>query len=386
MPQEKNIVVTTLPRLPAYLSAEIKSLGYSGLTTGKTEVSLKGSFNDCMKLNLNLRTASRVLFEISNFNCENADDLYHQAGNIPWENYLFRDDYFSIDSFVLNDTIRDNRYANLKLKDAIADRFYGKYGRRPDSGNEKDKAVFYLHWVNDQASIYVDTSGETIAKHGYRIHPFMAPLMESLSSAILQASGWSPKIRLINPMCGSGTLAIEAALLAINHPPGLFRKNFGFQHCKLFDRPKWNQLRVQAKAQVLKNAEVEIFASDHDTLAIEAARENAILARVNHLIKFEVKDFKEIVVPPGEGVIIMNPEYGERLGEVEYLENVYSDIGTFFKNKCSGYNAYVFTGNLELAKKIGLKPSSRQEFMNGKIDCRLLKYEMYKGSKRDDFS
>ena len=134
----------------------------------------------------------------------------------------------------------------------------------------------------------------------------------------------------------------------------------------------------------MKNTEVEIFASDLNPLAIEAARENATLARVSHLINFEVKDFKEIIVPSGEGVIIMNPEYGERLGEVENLEKVYSDIGAFLKGKCSGYNAYVFTGNLELAKKIGLKPSSRQEFMNGKIDCRLLKYEMYEGSKRDD--
>jgi putative N6-adenine-specific DNA methylase len=232
------------------------------------------------------------------------------------------------------------------------------------------------------ATIYLDTSGDTIAKHGYRKIPFKAPLQESLAAAIILASKWDRKQNFLNPMCGSGTLAIEAAMLAVNKAPGLLRSNFGFIHIKGFNNDQWEEMRRDARLKTLRKTGGKIIATDISQPAIDAALKNAMTAGVNHLIEFKKCDFRETDVPGNGGVVIINPEYGERLGEESELEFVYKEIGDFFKKKCKGYTGYVFTGNLNLAKKIGLKSKRRIEFYNGNIDCRLLEYELYEGTRK----
>jgi putative N6-adenine-specific DNA methylase len=377
-----KIQITCPLRMSPYLAEEVRALGYEIKKESRMSIETEGTLSDCMKLNLWLRTGHRVLYELKNFSAAGPDDLYREILKIEWENYLDPDGYFSVISSVENEEILDTRFASLKCKDAIADRMTKKTGRRPDSGPERNKAVIYLYWKEGMATIYLDTSGDTIAKHGYRKIPFKAPLQESLAAAIILASKWDRKQNFLNPMCGSGTLAIEAAMLAVNKAPGLLRSNFGFIHIKGFNNDQWEEMRRDARLKTLRKTGGKIIATDISQPAIDAALKNAMTAGVNHLIEFKKCDFRETDVPGNGGVVIINPEYGERLGEESELEFVYKEIGDFFKKKCKGYTGYVFTGNLNLAKKIGLKSKRRIEFYNGNIDCRLLEYELYEGTRK----
>ncbi|MDQ3393561.1 MAG: class I SAM-dependent RNA methyltransferase, partial [Bacteroidota bacterium] len=293
------------------------------------------------------------------------------------------DGYISIGSYVLNEHINHSGFANLRTKDAIVDRMQSKFGRRPQSGPDNSGTVLFLHWKGENCSIYIDTSGDTIAKHGYRKLPFKAPMQESLAAATILASRWDKKSNFVNPMCGSGTLAIEAAMIATNRAPGLLRENFGFMHIIGYNANAWRKIKSEAK-KVNEPIDFKIIASDISPLAIDAARKNAIYAGVDHLIEFETCDFQETTVPDGGGVVMFNPEYGERLGEEEALLETYRLIGDFFKKKCSGYFGYIFTGNFNLAKKIGLKTKRKIEFYNSKIECRLLEFELYSGTRRQE--
>lgn len=388
-PSSTHKIVITCAKFTSHLLAEeVKALNLPVLSANLLDVTTEGTMTDAMRLNLNLRTAHRVLFLLKSFKANNGDELYKHVRDIRWENYLNVHSYFSVSSFVRNDTIRDHRFANLKVKDAIVDRMQSLYDKRPDSGPSQDKAVFFLHWRQDAASLYIDTSGQSIAKHGYRSVTVEAPMQESLAAAIIQSTRWHPSQPFINPMCGSGTLAIEAALLKAGKAPGLIRNNYGFMHLKGFRSLLWEQMRADARKRSL-DAEAQyvsslktIVATDRDSKAIQAAQENAQAAGVAHLIRFEVCDFEETpLLDPlsekGAPVVVLNPPYGERLGEVRTLEPVYQGIGDFFKQRCAGYWGYIFTGNLDLAKKVRLRTKRRVEFLNARIDSRLLEYELY---------
>jgi len=223
-----RIIITCSNRLSPWLQLEVAALGFKPERVFKTGVELKGTLKDCIKLNLNLRCASQVLFSLQEFKADNADDLYKTLLDFPWENVLTVEGYFSISSNVSNDTINNSLFANVKVKDAIVDRFRNKTGERPNSGPELDKTVIHLYWKESLAEIFIDTSGETLSKHGYRKIPGKAPMLESLAAATLLASRWDRKSVFINPMCGSGTVAIEAALLATNRKPGLLGFNYAF--------------------------------------------------------------------------------------------------------------------------------------------------------------
>lgn len=383
MKQKNKIVISCAPSTAPYLAEEVKALNYPVLQQNVTDVVTEGSMEDCMRLNLYLRTAHRVLWVIAETYARTADHLYQKAKKIAWEDYLSADGRFSIDSFVRNESILDYRFASLKLKDAIADRFLEKFGRRPDSGKEKDQAVLFMHWVDEKVSLALDTSGETIAKHNYRLLPWKAPMLESIAAAAIFASRWDRQSPFVNPMCGSGTLAIEATQIALNHPPGLLRDNFGFMHLNGYKAGTWKELVEEARQDRWTELPFPIIASDNNPNAIAAARENAKAAEVEDFITFEVCDFKDTTVPEEEGIVIFNPEWGLRLGEQEALAPVYREIGDFFKARCSGYWGYIFTGNLDLAKKVGLRTTRRIEFINSKIDSRLLEYELYKGTKKE---
>ena len=212
--------------------------------------------------------------------------------------------------------------------------------------------------------------------------PLEAPMQETLAAAVVLATGWDGSTNFINPMCGSGTLAIEAALIGLNRAPGVLRNNFGFMHIKGFKETLWNDLRGKAKQDAQKNVTGKIIASDINPAAVEVARKNAATAGVEHLIEFGVCNFSDTAVPEGRGVIVLNPAYGERMGEVTRLAEVYNGIGNFFKQKCKGYRGYVFTGNSMLAKQVKLKATKNLQFFNSGIECRLFEYELYEGSRK----
>lgn len=379
----RSVIIVTCPkRLAPYLEQEVKELGFAIDETFITGVRLSGTVNDCIKLNLNLRCASQVLYSLQKFEAEDADAIYHNLVAYPWETLLPDPGYFSITSNVNNPTINNSMFANLRVKDAIVDRMREKRGTRPSTGSELTGAVIHLFWKNESAEIFVDTSGDSLGRHGYRKIPGQAPMLEALASATIYATRWDRKSPFVNPMCGSGTLAIEAAMIATNRRPGLFRTNYAFMHLQGYDESVYLQEDALLEEQIMDVPGLKIIATDYSARAVENARKNAIAAGVADLIDFAVCDFALTEVPAGEnGIFYVNPEYGERLGDVKELEATYARIGDFMKQKCGGYFGYVFTGNLELAKKIGLKAKRRIEFYTSTIDCRLLEYELYSGSR-----
>jgi 23S rRNA G2445 N2-methylase RlmL len=379
---ESRIIVTCSNRLSIYLEQEIKKLGYTAVRIFKTGVEIVGTMQDCIKLNLNLRCASQVLFSLKEFRAVNADDVYKIALDVEWENIIPAEGYFSISSNVSNETITNNLFANVKLKDAIADRFREKTGARPDSGSTLNGVVIHLYWKEEAAEIFIDTSGETLSKHGYRKIPGKAPMLESLAAGVIYATNWNRETPFVNPMCGSGTIAIEAALMATNRVPGLYRSNYSFMHLQGYDSAMYEKEFEAIEAQVEENPSLKIIVSDISEDAINVSKINAGMAGVEDMLTYEVCDFQQTTLPEENGsIIIFNPEYGDRLGEEIELEETYALMGDYMKKKCKGYTGYIFTGNLELAKKIGLKPKRRIEFFTSKIDCRLLEYELYAGTR-----
>ncbi len=380
-----RIIVTCSNRLSPYLEKEVKALGFKPERIFKTGVELKGSLQDCIKLNLNLRCASQVLFSVKEFRAFNADDLYKVLLQMEWENIIPAEGYFSITSNVDNETINNSLFANVKVKDAIVDRFRNKTGQRPNSGPELNQTVIHLYWKEDIAELFIDTSGETLSKHGYRKIPGKAPMLESLAAATLLATNWDRKTAVVNPMCGSGTVAIEAALLATNRKPGLLRHNYSFMHLVGYDEQVYLNEFKKLEQQVIDVPGLKIIATDISEDAVNVSQINAGIAGVEELIEFYVCDFEKTIMPEqNKGIIFFNPEYGDRLGTEIELEATYKRMGDFLKKNCKGYWGYIFTGNLELAKKIGLKPKRRIEFFTSKIDCRLFEYELYEGTKRAD--
>lgn len=380
--KQNKVIITCNRRLSPYLEEEVQSLGFDIKRTFNTGMEIHASVNECIKLNLQLRIASQVLYELKSFRANNPQDLYQELVDIPWEELIPIDGYFTVTSNVHNETITTPLFANVKVKDAIVDRIKDKKGVRPDSGPDLHKAVIHLHWIEDRAEIFLDTTGETLAKHGYRKHPGKAPMLEALATATIMATRWDGKTPFINPMCGSGTLAIEAALYAQNRRPGLQRMNYSFMHFIGYQEEVFFNERRSLKEITDKKNLPKIIASDISAEAVEIARLNAKTAGVEHLIDFQICDFAETEVPQdGAGVMMFNPEYGERLGSHTKLEATYARIGDFMKKQGGGYRGYVFTGNPDLAKKIGLRASRRFEFYNGKLDCRLLQYELYAGTR-----
>ena len=379
---KNKILITCAKGITPFLREELLLLGFPVISETVAGIETEGTMDDTLRLNLLLRTGHRVLFLLREFHADNAENLYREVSKIAWEEYIAGDGYVCVTSSVDNPTITTSLFANVRCKDAIVDRIKKKCGKRPDSGAEKDKAVVNLYWKNQDCSIYLDTSGEPLSRRSYRKIPMKAPMQETLAAAVIRATGWNGSGHFINPMCGSGTLAIEAALAGLNRASGILRDNFGFMHLKGFNKSLWKELRTQAIKAAKKTLDCRIVATDIRRDAIEAARKNAAMAGVEPLIEFAVCDYSETSIPDGSGIVILNPAYGERMGEVQELESLYKGIGDFFKQKCKGYTGYIFTGNPDLAKKVRLTAKRRVPFFNGPIECRLLEYALYEGSRK----
>lgn len=396
---DKNypIIISCAKQLSRWTEVEVRDMGYEPIEVTENTVVVRGDMHDVMKLNLNLRTAHRVLVPLLRTYCNNIRDLYKAAYSIDWENLLDADGYFSVFSIVHNYSIRDTRLPSLYTKDAIADRMRDKCQRRPNSGGENIGAAVFVYWERDEVIIYLDTSGEPLSKRGYRKIPGSAPMQETLAAACIMALRWDKKSPFISPMCGSGTPAIEAAMMAMNKAPGSLKDHFAFQSIKGYTRiipglkapnvaPRqyagaspeqiWKEIVLESRANEKKENIPVIVATDISPEAVENAHTNAIAAGVAPYIRFKACDFGETEIPEGDekGVVFFNPEYGIRLGTYEELAPVYQRIGTFMHEKCSGYTGGLITGNPDLARMVDLYYQTRVPFFNGPIDCRLFIY------------
>lgn len=403
---DKNypIIISCAKQLSYWTEKEVLKLGYRIVETTENTVVVRGSMRDVMKLNLKLRTAHRVLVPLLRADCRNIRDLYSLARSIDWENQFDPDGYFSVSSIVHNMTVRDTRIPSLYVKDAIADRMREKCQRRPDSGGQNIGAAVFVYWERNQVIIYLDTSGEPLSKRGYRKIPGSAPMQETLAAACIMALDWDGKSPFLSPMCGSGTPAIEAAMIAVGKAPGSLKGHFAFQSIKGYERiipgekaeliaPRqkagaspeqiWKQMLLEEKEKEKKEGIPEIIATDISPEAIDNAHTNAIAAGVAQYIKFKDCDFAETPVPEKEGVVFFNPEYGIRLGTTEELLPVYKRIGDFMHEKCKGWTGGLITGNPDLARAVDLYYRNRVPFFNGPIDCRLF---VYKGCERKGLS
>ena len=402
---DKNypIIISCAKELSRWTEIEVRDLGYSPIEVTENMVVIRGDMRDMMTLNLKLRTAHRVLVPLLRTTCRNIRDLYQAAVSIDWENLIEADGYFSVSSVVHNFTIRDTRLPSLYTKDAIADRMREKCQRRPNSGGENIGAAVFVYWEKNEAIIYLDTSGEPLSKRGYRRIPGSAPMQETLAAACLMAMKWNLKTPFLSPMCGSGTPAIEAAMMAMNIAPGAIKSHFAFQSIKGYNRiipgesapnisPRqtagaspeniWKELLLAAKKEERRENLPKIIATDISPEAVENAHTNAIAAGVAPFIEFKACDFAETPIPPSPaskstsiGCIFFNPEYGIRLGTFEELQPVYERIGTFLAEKCAGWTGGLITGNPDLARCVNLYYQTRIPFFNGPIDCRLFIYE-----------
>ncbi len=381
--ETRKILITCPKGIVPWLAEEVRELGFPILMEGEAAVETEGTLANTMRLNLHIRTGHRVLYLIEAFNAENPQGLYRGIRNIPWEKLLYESGehaYLCVTSTVDTPTINDGRFVNVKAKDAIVDRLVEGSGLRPDSGPDRGRAVVHIYWRASEVLVYIDTSGEPLSRRGYRKIPLAAPMQETLAAAVIFATGWKGRTSFVNPMCGSGTLAIEAALFAEGRAPGLLRSNYGFLHIKGFDPAAWRKIRAAAHA-TQKETAARIIATDIDPRAVAAARQNARTAGVEKLIAITVCPFAQTPLPERGGVVILNPPYGVRTGEIAMLNGLYREIGDYFKQKCRGYLGYIFTGNTTLAKQVGLRTKRRTIFYNGEIECRLLEYELYEGTR-----
>jgi putative N6-adenine-specific DNA methylase len=359
------------------LAGELRELGAKEIEIGRGGVHFAGDKTVLYKANLWLRTAIRVLCPILEATVTSPEELYDAVRTLDWTQYLTPDHTLAVDCNVRDSRITHSKYAALKTKDAICDQFVDRCGRRPSVDVDKPMVGFNLHIYKDQAVLSLDSSGDSLHKRGYRPILTKAPLNEALAAAIILLTDWKGESPFIDPMCGSGTLPIEAAWIALHRPPGLTRKHFGFQGWMDYDVKLWTDLRDQARLGVLKKLPAPILGFDIRKDAIAFSRSNARAAGIGNLIHFEVGDVTQFRPPPGPpGTIVCNPPYGERIGEEKELRTLYRTLGEVLRERCAGWSAFVFTGNASLARSIRMPAAAQIPLFNGKIPCRLLRYDL----------
>lgn len=376
-PTIHELFATCAKGVEEVLLKEIERLGIQGVRLEKGGVRFSGTVAEIYRANLWLRTASRILVPLASFPCDSPEALYEGVRAISWEKHLTPDLTLAVDSTLRDSKLTHSGFVALKTKDAIVDDIRDRTGRRPNVDPKDPDVRINVHLVKNHCTVSLDASGAPLDRRGYRLDRTEAPLRETLAAAVVELTGWDGTVPLVDPMCGSGTIVIEAAMKAANIAPGLSREEFGFQRWPGFDRPLWNRLVTEARRQVRDTLPALIRGSDLSFKAVEIARKNAERAGISHLVSFNKYDVRNLPLPDPPGVLICNPPYGERLDEEEALKPFYKELGDVLKQHCRGYTAWLLVGSKELAKHVGLKASRRIPLFNGPIECRLLKYELY---------
>ena len=354
------------------LAEELHGLGARAVEPGRGGVAFDGGLEMLYRANLWLRTAIRVLRPVLEATVQSPDELYDAVRNFDWSHLMTPEHTLAVDCNVRDSAITHSKFAALRVKDAICDQFVAKCGRRPSVDVETPMVGLNLHIYRNQAVLSLDSSGESLHKRGYRPIQTRAPLNEALAAALVLRTGWRGAVPFVDPLCGSGTLPIEAAWIALHRPPGLTRKRFGLQGWMDYDVRLWTALRDEARRGVLKSLPAPVVGSDVRGDAVSFAITNAKAAGIGNLLRFGKRDVRDLVPPEAPGVLLCNPPYGERIGEERELRSLYRLLGEVFQ-RLSGWSCWVFTGNANLARCIGLEAFEEVPLFNGKIPCRLLR-------------
>jgi putative N6-adenine-specific DNA methylase len=356
---------------------ELESLGADSVVPGFCGIAFEGDRRLLYQVNLWARLPFRVLLKLDEFSCRDPDDLYQGIQKIDWQQYLTPAHTLAVNATGKNSQLNHTHFTALQVKNAIVDRQLETSGDRSNVDTESPDVRINVHIERDRCTVSLDSSGSSLHRRGYRPAVGKAPLKESLAAALIQLSGWQPDLPFLDPLCGSGTLPLEASLQALHIAPGLFRDRFGFETWPDFDELLWEHLLQEAEVGQLDRLQAPILGSDRDSQVIQQAIANAKKCGVEQYVQFSQTDLREVEAPADCGVLICNPPYGERIGSDRELGTFYKQLGDVLKQRFKGWTAFVLSGNKELARTIGLKSSKQIPVNNGSIPCQLMRYEMY---------
>ena len=379
-----KMIAKTMFGLEEVLAAELKELGAEDITPVTRAVTFTGTMETLYKANYCCRTALAILKPFAEFEANDEQELYDNVYKIEWEHILDVDATFFIESAANSKIFTNSYYAALKTKDAIVDRFRSMFGKRPSIDTENPTYKFNIHIFQNHVTLLMNSSGESLHKRGYRQAVGIAPINEVLAAGLIQLSGWKADCSFFDPMCGSGTILIEAAMFANNIPAQYYRRNFAFMRWKEFSILDWKRVKERADREI-REFEYEIWGSDIDMGVLQQAEANLKFAKLHHDVMLYNESIETKEPPEGECIIITNPPYGERIA-VDDLNSMYTMIGNTFKNLYGdGKTAWLITSDFEAMKNIGLRPSRKIHLFNGPLECRFLKFDLYSGSKKDRY-
>ncbi|MCB0453547.1 MAG: class I SAM-dependent RNA methyltransferase [Aequorivita sp.] len=381
MTKNFKMVAKTLFGMEELLAQELRQLGASAVEIGTRNVSFEGDTGFMYKANLCCRTAIKILKPIHVFNIFTEDDLYKRIYEMPWENYMDVKGTLAVNATVFSEVFTHSQYIALKTKDAIVDRFRDREGVRPDVDLDHPSLRINIHIDRNICTVSLDSSGESLHKRGYKVESTLAPINEVLAAGMLMLSGWQGQCDFLDPMCGGGTILTEAAMIACNIPPNLNREEFGFETWPDFDVDLYEKIE-EAALKKIRDFPHKIYGFDTDPVAIKKAKENIKSANLNEFIEVKQQDFFQSEKEGDESLyIVFNPPYDERIS-VNNMEQFYGSIGNTLKRGYPGTQAWMITSNMEALKFVGLRPSRKIKLFNGKLEAKLVRYEMYEGSRK----
>ncbi|OFZ31893.1 MAG: N6-adenine-specific DNA methylase [Bdellovibrionales bacterium RIFCSPHIGHO2_01_FULL_40_29] len=366
------------------VETELKQMGLKTWEKTAGGVLFESNWAGCYKANLNSRYASRILKPILDFPAYQNEDIYHNILKHDFTKYIKPNQTLAVDASIKECAILDQRFLAMKVKDAVVDQFRDKFGSRPDVQNTDPDLRIHIRGYKNQYHVSIDTSGSSLFMRGYRHKTGEAPLKENLAAGLIGLAEWDRKTPIVDLFCGSGTILIEAAMMAVNMAPGLERKKFGFMNYTDFDADVWDQVVQEAIDNEKPETDVKFYGYDLDKKVLQMAKDNAKNAGVLEYIEFKSMPIATAHPPEGveTGLIIANPPYGARIGDEDNLKDVYRDLGYTLKHRFMGWTAWILSGNKELLSEMKLKATKKFFVFNGNIECRFLKYEMFEGSRR----
>ncbi len=380
MYEEYTMIAKTFKGLENVLANELLQIGANNIQVQRRAVQFTGDKRLMYKANLWLRTASRVLKPIAVFKALDADEVYDHIKQIDWEEYISCDSSIAIDSTVYSDTFKHSRYVTYRAKDAVVDFFMERYGKRPSVKIDNPDLYINIHIAQTCVTVSLDSSGESLHKRGWRAGQTEASINEALAAGMLLMAGWDGQRDFVDPMCGSGTFLIEAALIALNIPPGIYRERFAFERWKDFDAELFETLyNDESSAREFKH---HIYGSDHSFYAIRVAEKNIKNAGMQRYISLQQIAMQELKPQTESVLVVTNPPYGERI-DPKNIFQLYEEIGSSLKHKFTGSTAWIISSNEEALNRIGLKPSKKVSLLNGELDCLFVRYDLFSGSHKD---
>ena len=383
------MLAKTFKGLEEVLAQELIELGANDVQLERRAVSFRGDKALLYRANFGLRTAIRILVPIASFKAKDTDALYKQLKALDWSRYMTVNNTFAIDATVYSESFRNSRFVTYRVKDAIVDYWSEKVNQRPNVSVQNPDMTINIHIANEQVTLSLDSSGDSLHKRGYRVATTEAPINEVLAAGMLLMAGWRGQSDFYDPMCGSGTLLIEAALIARNIAPGVFRQSYAFEKWPDFDADLWNEIYNDDSHE--RDFAHHIYGSDASFYAIQQAAKNVKSAGVQkdvELKQIRIEEIKitnlQFPITNASPLVMLNPPYGERLKSNKEMEDLYSAIGTALKHQFTGATAWIISSNAEAMKCIGLKPSKKYRLLNGELDCQFNKYELFQGKRKDN--